>query len=359
MNGIVFTGEPMVRDDIGLRSAEPREILVRIVNAGLCHSDISVLDGTIPCPTPMVMGHEGAGVVEAIGSAVTAVAVGDHVVLTTLGNCGQCDACDRGLPTFCRRSVGGGAGLGRFTAGRESAFQFANVGAFAERTLVWETQCVVIDPGVPLESACLIGCAVLTGVGAVLNRARVEPGETVVVIGAGGIGQSVIQGARLASASRIVAIDSNPGKEEAALQMGATDFIDATSTDNLVAALHEVGLTNGADYVFECVGRPDLIRLATEMLDWGGVCVMLGVPRIGSEASFVVSNMYNDKSIFGCRYGSARPHHDIQRIVAFYKAGKLLLDEMVGQVYAASDFDLAVADAKVGSHNRTVLRLDG
>jgi S-(hydroxymethyl)glutathione dehydrogenase/alcohol dehydrogenase len=195
-------------------------------------------------------------------------------------------------------------------------------------------------------------------VGAVLNRARVEPGQTVVVIGAGGIGQSVIQGARLASASRIVAIDSNPDKERAALQMGATDFIDATSTDNLVAALHEVGLTNGADYVFECVGRPDLIRLATDMLDWGGACVMLGVPRIGTEASFEVSNMYNDKSIYGCRYGTARPHHDIQRIVGFYKAGKLLLDEMVSQVYAASDFDLAVADAKLGSLNRAVLRLD-
>ena len=167
MNGIVFTGEPMVRDDVGLRSPEPREVLVRIVNAGLCHSDISVLDGTIPFPTPVVMGHEGAGVVEAVGSAVTAVDVGDHVVLTTLGNCGQCDACDRGLPTCCRRSVGGGAGPGRFTAGGEAVFQFANVGAFAERTLVWETQCVVIDPDVPLESACLIGCAVLTGLGAV------------------------------------------------------------------------------------------------------------------------------------------------------------------------------------------------
>lgn len=357
MNGIVFTSEPEVRDDVSLRSPGHREVLVRIVNAGLCHSDISVLDGTIPFPTPVVMGHEGAGIVEAVGSAVTTLAVGDHVVLTTLGNCGQCDACDRGFATRCRRSIGGGAGPGRFSAGGEPVFQFANVGAFAERTLVWETQCVVIDPDVPFEAACLIGCAVLTGVGAVMNRARVEPGETVVVIGAGGIGQSVIQGARLASASRIVAIDTDPGKKRAALQMGATDFIDAASTDNLVDAIREVGLSNGADYVFECVGHPDLIRLATEMLDWGGACVMLGVPRIGTEASFVVSSMYNDKSILGCRYGSARPHHDIPRIVAFYKSGQLLLDEMVSRIYSASDFDLAVAEAKVGSSTRIVLQL--
>jgi S-(hydroxymethyl)glutathione dehydrogenase/alcohol dehydrogenase len=277
--------------------------------------------------------------------------------LTTLGNCGQCDACDRGLPTHCRHSVGGGAGPGRFKVGGDDAFQFANAGVFSEETVVWETQCIAIDADVPLESACLIGCAVLTGTGAVLHRAGVQPGQTVAVIGAGGIGQSVIQGARLSSASRIVAIDANSAKEAAARQMGATDFVDASATDDMVAALQAIGFPNGVDYAFECVGQPLLIRQAIDMLDWGGSCVMLGVPKIGAEVSFVVNSMYNDKSIMGCRYGSARPHHDIPLIVNFYKSGRFLLDEMVTQVYDLADVQEALRDLEGGKLNRAVLSL--
>ena len=178
---------------------------------------------------------------------------------------------------------------------------------FSERTVVTESQAVVIDPRVPLASACLIGCAVVTGAGAVFNRAQVEPGQTVVVIGAGGIGQAVIQAARLALASRIVVIDTNPAKEAVALAFGATEFIAAAAGDDLVSAVKDLGLPNGVDHAFECVGHPALIRTAVDLLDWGGVCVMLGVPKLGVEASFVVNSMYNDKSIYGCRYGSTRP----------------------------------------------------
>ena len=358
MRGIVWTGALEVHDDVEVRPPGNREVKVRIRRAGLCHSDVSVINGTIPFPTPVVMGHEGAGVVEEVGEAVTSVKPGDHVVLTTLGNCGQCDACDRGLPTHCRNSVGGGAGVGRFTVGGADAFQFANAGVFSEHTIVWETQCVVIDKAVPLESACLIGCAVLTGTGAVLNRARVQPGQTVAVIGAGGIGQSVIQGARLSSAGRIVAIDANPAKEAAARQMGATDFIDASAVDDTVAALRDLGLPNGVDYAFECVGHPALIRQAVDMLDWGGSCVMLGVPKLGTEASFVVNSMYQDKSIMGCRYGSARPHHDIPLVVGFYLDGRFLLDEMVSRTYDLGDIETALADLDGGQLNRGVLTLD-
>jgi Zn-dependent alcohol dehydrogenase len=359
MRGLVWTGQLEVRDDIEVRPPGDREVKVRIGKAGLCHSDVSVLNGTIPFPTPVVLGHEGAGVVEAVGRGVTSVALGDHVVLTTLGNCGQCDACDRGLPTHCRHSIGGGAGPGRFTVGGGDAYQFANAGVFSQETVVWETQCVAIDRDVPLESACLIGCAVLTGTGAVLNRARVQPGQTVAVIGAGGIGQSVIQGARLSSARRIVVIDANPAKEAAARQMGATDFIDASSTDDTVTAVKDLGLPNGVDYAFECVGHPALIRQAIDMLDWGGSCVMLGVPKIGTEATFVVNSMYNDKSIMGCRYGAARPHHDIPLVVDFYKTGRFLLDEMVSQVYDLGDVERALADLEGGRLNRAVLDLAG
>ncbi|HEV3226301.1 MAG TPA: Zn-dependent alcohol dehydrogenase [Acidimicrobiales bacterium] len=354
MRAVVWTGQLEVRDDVELRATEPHQVRVRIHNAGLCHSDVSVIDGTIPFPTPVVLGHEGAGVVEEVGSAVRKVKVGDHVVLTTLGNCGQCDACDRGQPTHCRETFGR---LPRpFTVGGEKAFQFANAGVFSEYTVVDETQAVVIDPEVPLEVACLIGCAVVTGTGAVLNRAKVQPGQTVVVIGAGGIGQSVIQAAHLAAAGRIVVIDANPAKEPVARQFGATDFIDGASVDDAVAAVKDLGLPNGVDHAFECVGHPALIRSAIDMLDWGGTCTLLGVPKLGTEATFVVNTLYNDKSILGCRYGSTRPHHDIPLLVRFYQDGRLQLDEMVSQVYPLADIEHALEDMHAGKLNRGVLQ---
>lgn len=359
MRALVWTGQLEVRDDVEVRAPGSRDVIVKIVNAGLCHSDVSVLDGTIPFPTPAVLGHEGAGVVEEVGSAVTKVQPGDHVVLTTLGSCGQCDACDRGLPTHCRDTAGK---LHRpFTVGRgasaSKAFQFANAGVFTERTVVHETQAVVIDERVPLSSACLIGCAVVTGAGAVWNRAKVGLGESVVVIGAGGIGQSVIQAARLSGASRIVVVDANAAKEGAARQMGATDFVDATSVDDTVAAVKDLGLPDGVDHAFECVGHPALIRQAIDLLDWGGQCVLLGVPKMGTEASFVVSTMYNDKSILGCRYGSTKPHHDIPLVVSLYLEGRFLLDEMVSQTYDLADVHLALDDLHHGKLNRGVLCL--
>ena len=314
MRGIVWTGQLEVRDDVAVRPPRQGEVRVRISHAGLCHSDVSVIDGTIPFPTPVVLGHEGAGVVEEVGDAVTKVKLGDHVVLTTLGNCGRCAACDRGHPTHCRDTMGR---LSRpFTVGGEKAFSFANTGVFTEQVVVAETQAVVIDPSVPLSAACLIGCAVVTGAGAVLNRARVQPGQTVAVIGAGGIGQSAIQAARIAAAGRIVVVDANPAKEAVARRFGATDFVDASATDDTVAAIKDLGLPLGADHVFECVGHPALIRQGIALLDWGGTLTLLGVPKLGTEAAFVVNDLYNDKSILGCRYGSTRPHHDIPLLVS-------------------------------------------
>jgi len=345
MRGLVWTGELEVRDDVELRDPEPGpgEVVVRIERAGLCHSDVSVLDGTIPFPTPVVLGHEGAGVVEAVGAGVAKVKPGDHVVLTTLGNCGQCDACDRGEPTHCRDTFGR---LPRpFSVGGEKAFQFANAGVFTERTVVRDTQAVVIDDRVPFDVACLVGCAVVTGTGAVLNRAKVRPGETVAVIGVGGIGLSVVQAARIAAAGRIVAVDANPAKEAVARDFGATDF--STSLDDL----------GHFDHVFECVGHPALIRQAIGLLDWGGNLVLLGVPKLGTEAAFVVNDLYNDKSILGCRYGTTRPHHDIPMLLGFYLDGRLKLDEMVTKVYDLADVRTALDDLHHGKLNRGVLAI--
>jgi len=355
MKAIVWTGQLEVRDDVEVRDLRPNEVRVRIAAAGLCHSDVSVVDGTIPFPTPAVLGHEGAGVVEAVGAAVQKVKVGDHVVLTTLGNCGTCDACDAGRPTHCRDTAGR---LSRpFTVGGEKAFQFANAGVFAEHTVVKETQAVVIDPDVPLTSASLIGCAVLTGTGAVLNRAKPAFGDTAVVIGIGGIGLNVLQGLVIAGCSTIVAVDANPAKEAAARLFGATHFIAAGPDVDTVAAVKEIE-PHGVDHAFECVGHPALIATAVDTLDWGGNCVLLGVPKLGTEASFVVNALYNDKSILGCRYGSSRPHHDIPRYLDLYRQGRFKLDELVSATFAPEAVTDALDAMQGGALNRAVLTFD-
>ena len=352
LNALVWTGELEIRDDVSLRGIRSGEVRIKVEAAGLCHSDVSVLDGLIPFPTPVVLGHEGAGTVVEVGEGVTSVKVGDHVVTTTLGNCGHCAACDRGEPTHCRSTMG--RFERPFRIGDDKAFQFANTGVFADETIVLENQCVVIPDDVPFESACLVGCGVVTGVGAVLNRAKVQPGETVVVIGIGGIGLNVVQGASIAAAGRIVAIDMNADKEAAARQFGATDFIDASAVDDSVEAVKAL-LPHGADHVFECVGHPALIRQSIDMLDWGGNCVLVGVPKLGTEATFVVNALYNDKSIMGCRYGTTRPHHDIPMYLELYKQGRLKLDELVTCTYPLQQVQSAVDDLHAGKLNRGVL----
>ncbi|KOV66243.1 Zn-dependent alcohol dehydrogenase [Streptomyces sp. MMG1121] len=348
MRGVVFDGKQVrVVDDLAVREPGAGEVLVAITAAGLCHSDLSVVDGTIPFPVPVVLGHEGAGVVEAVGAGVTHVRPGDHVALSTLANCGACAECDRGRPTMCRQAIGRPGKP--FTRGAaDLVYQFAANSAFAERTIVKAVQAVRIPDDIPLESAALIGCGVLTGVGAVLNRARVDRGESVVVIGTGGIGLNVIQGARLAGALRIVAVDANPAKEAVARQFGATDFL--TSTEGVQDIL-----PTGADHAFECVGRVELIRQAIDLLDRHGQAVLLGVPPATAEASFLVSSLYLDKSVLGCRYGSSRPQRDIALYAELYRQGRLLLDELVTAVYPVEDFEKARADAEAGRVARAVL----
>ncbi|CAM5596193.1 alcohol dehydrogenase [Streptomyces spiroverticillatus] len=347
MRAVVFDGKQVeVVDDLEIRDPGPGEVLVGIRAAGLCHSDISVTDGTIPFPVPVVLGHEGAGVVEAVGAGVTHVAPGDHVALSTLAGCGACAECDRGRPTMCRKAIGMPGQP--FSRGGNPLYQFASNSAFAERTLVKAVQAIKIPDDIPLTSAALMGCGVVTGVGAVLNRARVALGETVVVIGTGGIGLNVIQGARLAGASRIVAVDTNPAKEEPARLFGATEFL--TSTDDVRDVL-----PTGADHVFECVGRTGLIRTAIDLLDRHGQAILLGMTAPTDEATFLPAAMFLDKSILGCRYGSSRPQRDIPLYAELYRQGLLLLDELVTETYPVEDFAKAAQDAEQGRVARGVL----
>jgi S-(hydroxymethyl)glutathione dehydrogenase/alcohol dehydrogenase len=328
-------------------------VLVKIGAAGLCHSDLSVVNGTIPFPPPVILGHEAAGVVEEVGDQVTTLEPGDHVVFSTLSNCGLCPACESGHPTMCAKSIGK---LSKpFTVDGEKAFSFANVSAFVERTVVLERQAVKIPSDVPLESAALVGCAVMTGVGAVLNRAKVSYGDKVAVWGMGGIGLNVIQACELAGATEIIAIDMLAGKETVARQFGATSFIDASQGGTVDAVKSLSG--GGVDYAFECVGHPAVIREGIDSLGWGGNCVILGVPKADAEASFLVSGMYMDKGIMGCRYGSARPRHDIPLVIELYRAGRLKLDELITRTYELDQFEQALLDLEAGELARGVVTL--
>ncbi|MGP3990583.1 alcohol dehydrogenase catalytic domain-containing protein [Streptomyces sp. 3N207] len=370
MRGVVLEGaRAEVVDDLEIRAPGPGEVLVGIRAAGLCHSDLSVIDGTIPFPRPVVLGHEGAGVVEAVGEGVVHVAAGDHVALSTIANCGACPQCARGRPTMCRRAIG--RPEQPFSRGGKPLYNFAANSAFAERTLVKAVQATRIPGDIPLTSAALIGCAVLTGVGAVLNRAKVGQGESVVVIGVGGVGLNVLQGARIAGAAPIVAVDANPEKEAAARQFGATHFVDASQVTapqadasqretqgaaqgGTVAAVKEI-LPDGAAHTFECVGSTALVRQAVDLLDRHGQAVLLGMPAADAEAVFLPAALFLDKSILGCRYGSSRPPRDIALYADLYRQGRLMLDELVTRTYPVEEFEAAADDARHGRVARAVL----
>ena len=357
MNGLVWTGELEVRDDIELRGLRSGEVRVRIEAAGLCHSDVSVVNGNIPFPTPVVLGHEGAGVVTEVSEGVTSVKEGDHVILTTLGNCGSCAACDRGEPTHCRSTMGR---FGRpFTVGGEKAFQFANTGVFCEETVVLENQAVVIPDDVPFTSACLVGCGVVTGVGAVLNRAKVQPGESVVVIGTGGIGLNVLQGARISAAGRVIAIDMNPAKEAEAKRFGATDFILAEGDDfDAVTAVQELS-GGGVNHAFEVVGSTRLLADAISMTRAGGNTCAVGVPDLTASVTYNFQSLHQNKSLLGIRAGGGRPRKDFRLIADLYLRGMFKLDELVSNTTGLDDIQSAFDALKAGAEARTVLLPNG
>jgi Zn-dependent alcohol dehydrogenase len=365
MRGIVYTGsDAQVTDRLEVGRPGPTEVKVKIEAAGVCHSDLSVIDGTIPWKAPSVLGHEGAGIVTEIGDAVRTVKVGDHVVIATLASCGACRACSTGHPTWCVRTLGNVSTP--FTYEGQPASNFAAASVFAEYTVVQAVQAVPIDPEVPFTSACLIGCGVLTGVGAVLNRARVEPGDTAAVFGVGGVGLNVIQGLRLSAASRIVAVDTVAGKEPLARQFGATHFVDASQADAVgeIKAIVPHGPHSaagalgpgGVRWSFDCVGHPAVLRNALDVLDWGGTAVAIGIPPRGAEVAVDVNHLaYVDRALMGCRYGSARPHQDIPLMVELYRQGKLMLDELVTATAPLEGFRDIVEDMHAGKLARGVL----
>ena len=363
MRALVYEGSGKIRfvDDIEVREPGPSEVLVRIVASGICHSDISVINGTIDWPAPAVLGHEGAGIIEKLGPGVTELAVGDHVALHTLANCGRCGPCASGRPTHCRQSLGNRAQP--FSRNGEPVSSFAATSTFVEKTVVKANQAVRIDPTVPLDIACVVGCGVLTGVGSVVNRARVKPGETAAVFGIGGIGLNVLQGLRLSGASRIIAIDLLPTREEKAREFGATDFIDASKGDvpQRIKDIVSGGSPDhgsGVDWAFECVGSTRVLNDAMASLGWGGNCVIVGTTAAGTMAEVSLTPLsFVDRGVMGARYGASRPHQDIPSYIAQYRQGKLLLDELVTQRYDLADFERAFHDLEEGKLARGVFVL--
>jgi Zn-dependent alcohol dehydrogenase len=367
MRGIVYTGDGVeVTDRLAVNEPGPSQVKVRVVAAGVCHSDLSVLDGTIPWKAPSVLGHEGAGVVESVGPAVRSVKPGDHVVISTLASCGVCRACNTGHPTMCART------LGRistpFTFAGEPASNFAATSVFAEYTLVEEVQAVPIPDEVPLTSACLVGCGVLTGVGSVLNRAKVKAGDTAAVFGVGGVGLNVIQALRLSAASRIIAVDTVASKEGLARQFGATHFVDASRQDAVAevraivphggrATVGALG-PGGVSWAFDCVGHASVLRSALDTLDWGGTALAIGVPPRGTEVAVDINELaYVDRALMGCRYGASRPRHDIPLVIDLYLQGRLMLDELVTATQPLEGFREIVEDMGAGRLARGVLTL--
>ena len=332
--------QPMAIEEISLDGPRDDEVLVRVDATGACHSDYHVIDGSWHgpgFPLPVVLGHEAAGTVEKIGADVRHVRPGDRVILSFAPSCGRCRTCTLGQPHLCQ---GFRYQPGRFVDGtrrhRKGDLEIncfgGGMSSFAELSVVHHSAAVKIDPEMPMTGAALIGCAVMTGVGAVLNTARVEPGATIAVFATGGVGLSVVQGGVLANASRIIAVDLLDNKLEYARGLGATDMINSSRVDP-VAAIKELTGGRGVDYAFDAIGSPKVSRACYDAVRRGGTAVIVGMAPTGSEISIPGTIPGDEKTVKGCFYGSTRPAVDFPRLVDFYLRGKLKLDQMVTRTY--------------------------
>jgi S-(hydroxymethyl)glutathione dehydrogenase/alcohol dehydrogenase len=352
-------GEPLVVEEIEFEAPGPHDVRVRLAASGVCHSDLSVQNGSIPFMFPTVLGHEGAGVVEEIGPAVTRVAPGDHVVLTWMPPCRGCFWCLAGQPMLCERGLAEALGGAYATVGGSRLVRGLGTATFAEQTLVPEGEVVVVDPGVPLELVALVGCALSTGVGAVWRTARVAPGSSVAVVGCGGVGLSVIQGARLAGASTIVAVDRVAAKLETARAMGATAVVDASEGDPVEAVRALTG-GRGADYGFEVVGRGDTIRDTFAMTRRGGTTVLVGAGSPSDQVSFSAFELFVDaKALVGCVYGSTDPDRDFPALVDLVRIGAIDAAGMVSRRIGLEDVNDAFRAIAAGEVARSVIVFDG
>ncbi len=353
--------EPLTIERVEIDKPQGREVLVRTAATGVCHSDLHVVDGIgrFPLDRPMVLGHEGAGIVEAVGAEVTAVRPGDHVVACLSGFCGACPQCLSGHPNLCTGGIVArpeGAAP-RLSQQGEPLRQFLNIASYAEKMLLHENSLVRIDPELPLDRAALVGCGVLTGVGAALRSAGLEPGQTVAVFGCGGVVLAIVQGAKLGGARQIIAIDRFDSKREMALRLGATDFVNSAEEDPVQAVRALTGGL-GVDHAFEAVGLTKLVRQAIESLAIRGTATIVGVLPPDAMIEFPWMAIRPECKVQTSRMGSNRFRTDIPLYLDFYKQGRLDLDAMVTKRGRLADINEAFRAMKAGEVARTVLTFD-
>lgn len=353
----VWTGvdEPISIEDVSLLAPGPHDVVVQVEASGVCHTDHAILHGALPWMPPSILGHEVCGRVVDAGSAVTRVAVGDRVITAGIPACGDCFMCVRGQPHLCEQTATL-VGAPRATrADGTPVTTFASLGGFAEQMTVPEVSVVAVRTELPVEQLALIGCAITTGVGAVFNTARLEPGATVTVVGLGGIGQSVVQGARIAGASRIVAVDPVASKRAAAARHGATDLVDPADGDPVeqVKALTD---GRGTDHGIEAVGRVDAMMTAYRAARRGGVVTLVGMPPFDASITFPAMELFLDvKEIRVCNLGNAQIRRDFPRLVALAETGRLDLASMVTRRIALDDVNDAFRAMDAGEEIRTVI----
>ncbi len=357
---LVQAQQPLQIEQLSISNPGPHEVLIRTAACGLCHSDLHFLEGTYPHAMPAVPGHEAAGIVEAVGSEVRTVKVGDAVVTCLSAFCGHCEFCVTGRMALClgaetRRAPGSPPRLTRTSDGSPVA-QMLNLSAFAEMMLIHEHACVAINPDMPLDRAAVIGCAVTTGAGTIFNACKVTPGETVAVIGCGGVGLATINAAKIAGAGRIIAADPMPEKRALALRLGATDVVDALAPD-AAAQIQEL-TKGGVDHAVEAVGRSASAELAVKSLRRGGTATILGMMPLSEKVGLSAMDLLSGKKLQGAIMGMNHFPVDLPRLVDFYMRGLLDLDTIIAERIPLEAINQGFETMKSGASARSVIVFD-
>ena len=357
MKAAVFhaPNEPMTIEEVAVNKPGPREVLLRTGFAGLCHSDLHYLEGLYPIAAPVVLGHESSAIVEAVGDGVTYVKPGDHVITCLSVFCGTCPQCLTGHPNLCENTeVKMLPGVARrMTWNGQQLNQAFNLSSFAEQMLVHENAMVKIDPDIPLDRAALVGCGVMTGVGAVFNAAKVEPGSTVAVIGCGGVGLSAVNGAALAGAERIIAIDTVASKLELARELGATDTLNVSNADPVKAVREMTG--GGVNYSFEALGTKATAEQAFQMLRGGGTATIIGMVPYGVKIELHGFDFLRDRKIQGTSMGGNRFRVDMPRLLSLWRQGRLKLDHLISGKLKLDQINDGFAALKSGAPVRQLI----
>ena len=347
--------QPLVIEEVSINKPGPREVLLRTAYAGLCHSDLHFIEGLYPHPLPVVLGHESAGIVEAVGSEVTYVKKGDHVITCLSVFCGTCENCTTGRPAICTNTdvkLPPGTAK-RLSLNGKPLHTFTNLSSYAEQMLVHEHAVVKIRDDFPLDRAALIGCAVITGYGAVVNTAKVAPGESVAVIGCGGVGMAAINGAAIAGAGRIIAVDTNPVKLQLATKLGATDLINPRDGDP-VQRINDL-TRGGVHHAVECLGTKLTAEQAFQMLAIGGTATIVGMVPFGQKIELHGFDFLRERKIQGSSMGSNRFRVDMPRLVDFYMQRKLHLDDWISDRIELDQINDGFANMKAGKVVRSVI----